>query len=246
MPGGVITTVGVLDYMTRSRQFANGELRMEGGRVVYTGNSGKLDMMMAHLDRIGPQRKAVISSQYNEFLDVVEKRLATEGYRWYRLDGGTSDTARESMMNDFQGEGYHGLHAHGELKTFDGPGITCPECHVGTGRKHGTRCPVNRPTLFLLNSQAGGVSITLDAADELHQLDRMYPPEANTQLYGRIFRRGRAHEVLYYLYESMGTIDEAITAKTEAGHEQQLRALDGRRGLEFVRTLAQYNPEGVK
>jgi SNF2 family DNA or RNA helicase len=105
---------------------------------------------------------------------------------------------------------------------------------------------INRQRVFLLNSQAGGVSITLDAADEMHQLDRMYPPEANTQLYGRIFRRGRVHEVFYYLYESMGTIDEQITAKTEAGHEAQLKVLDGRRGLEYVRTLATYNPEAVK
>jgi hypothetical protein len=122
--------------------------------------------------------------------------------------------------------------------------VTCPTCHAGRDHTHGDKCVAGRPRLFLLNSQAGGVSITLDAAEELHQLDRMYPPEANTQLYGRIFRRGRAHEVFYYLYESMGTIDEAITAKTEAGHAEQLRTLDGRRGLEYVRTLAKYNPEG--
>lgn len=242
--GGIITTVGVLDYLTRARQFANGVLRSEGGRVRYTGESCKIDRLMAHLDKLEPTRKVVVSSQYNEFLDVVEERLAKEGYRWYRLDGKTTETARESMMNDFQNEGYTGLHARGDLKVFTGPDVTCHDCHTGTGRAHGQRCPVNHPTVFLLNSQAGGVSITLDAAEEMHQLDRMYPPEANTQLYGRIFRRGRAHEVLYYLYESLGTIDEQITENTEAGHAEQLRLLDGRRGKEYVRKLAQYNPEG--
>lgn len=205
--GGVITTVGVLDYMTRSRQFANGVLRKEGGRVAYTGESAKIDRLMEHLDRLEPGRKVVVSSQYNELLDAVETRLEKEGEGFYRLDGSTSERKRELMMNHFQS-------------------------------------PHSRYRVFLLNSQAGGVSITLDAAEELHQLDRMYPPEANTQLYGRIFRRGRAHEVFYYLYESMGTIDESITAKTEAGHAEQLRVLDGRRGLEYIRTLAKYNPEG--
>lgn len=229
--GGIITTVGTLDYMTRCRQFANGALRMEGGRVVYTGDSSKIDRLMAHLDQLDPSRKLVITSQYNEFLDCVEDRLDKEGYEWYRLDGKTPEWEREWAMAEFQGE-----------EIFTGPGITCRKCSVGHGRRHGTRCLGDRASIFLINSQAGGVSITLDAAEEMHQLDRMYPPEANTQLYGRIFRRGRAHEVLYYLYESEGTIDEAITAKTEAGHAEQMRMLDGRRGLEYIRALAAYQP----
>jgi hypothetical protein len=244
LDGGVLTTVGVLDYMTRSRQFANGVLRMEGGRVRYTGDSCKLDRLMAHLDQLHPSRKMVVSSQYNEFLDAVEKRLGDEGYRWYRLDGQTTEAMRESIMDDFQGQEYRGVHARGNPVVFKGPDVTCRGCHVSYGRDHGTRCPANHPRIFLLNSQAGGVSITLDAADEMHQLDRMYPPEANTQLYGRIFRRGRVHKVIFYLYEAIGTIDEAITEDTEAGHAEQMRVLDGRRGKEYVRTLAQYNPEG--
>jgi SNF2 family DNA or RNA helicase len=232
--GGIITTVGMLDYLTRSRQFANGALRKEGGRVVYTGESCKIDKLIAHLDRLDPNRKAVISSQYNEFLDAVEKRLGKEGYGYYRLDGKTTEARREVIMNAFQDNDL----------VLDR--VTCPICHAGRGKVHGTVCLVKRPRLFLLNSQAGGVSITLDAAEELHQLDRMYPPEANTQLYGRIFRRGRAHQVFLYLYEAMGTIDEEITANTEEGHEEQMKVLDGRRGKEYVRELAQYRPEGEK
>jgi SNF2 family DNA or RNA helicase len=98
--------------------------------------------------------------------------------------------------------------------------------------------------VFLLNSQAGGVSITLDAADELHALDEMYPPEANEQLFGRIFRRGRVHEVFYYLYRSMGTIDEEIGYKVADGQQKQARLLDGRRGKEYAREIAKY--KGVK
>lgn len=203
--GGIISTVGVLDFLTRCRQFANGVLRKEGGRVVYTGESGKLDRFMAHLDQLDPTRKVVVSSQYNEFLDVVEARLLKEGIGYWRLDGKTSEAKREEMMRCFQ----------------DPARIEQP--------------------VFLLNSQAGGVSITLDQAEELHQLDEMYPPEANTQLYGRIFRRGRVHEIFLYLYRSEGTIDEVIGHNVGEGHAAQLRVLDGRLGREYVRTLAQYH-----
>lgn len=245
--GGIISAVGPLDYMTRCRQLANGLLRKEGGRVVYTGESSKIDRLIAHLDRLEPDRKVVITSQYNEFLDAIEQRLHAAGY-WseyhgspathpegymVRIDGSTSEGKRDAYMHAFQ-----------DGATFVGPGVTCPSCQVSKGRLHGTRCPRRRgPNVFLLNSQAGGVSITLDAAEEMHQLDRMYPPEANTQLWGRIFRRGRVHEVLFYLYESMGTIDENITDKVEEGLAQQLHVLDGRRGLQTVRELALYKEE---
>ncbi len=207
--GGIISTVGTLDYLTRCRQFANGCLRKEGGRVVYTGQSAKIDQLLEHLDQLAPTRKLVIASQYNEFLDVVERRLHEAGHNTLRIDGKTTERQREGAMRAFQ-EG----------------------------------APYKKYNVFLLNSQAGGVSITLDAADELHALDEMYPPEANTQLFGRIFRRGRVHEVFYYLYRSIGTIDEQIGYNVGHGHEQQARLLDGRRGLEYARTLAKYNPEG--
>jgi SNF2 family DNA or RNA helicase len=203
--GGIVSAVGTLDFMTRCRQFANGALRMEGGRVVYTGYSAKIEKLIAHLEQMDPTRKLVVASQYNEFLDAVERRLDKEGVQYYRLDGKTTERQREHIMNEFQSEGGH--------------------------------------RIFLLNGQAGGVSITLDAADEMHCLDEMYPPEANTQLYGRIFRRGRVHQVFFYLYRSMGTIDERIGVNVGFGAEQQARLLDGRRGKAYVRELAQYKED---
>ncbi len=238
--GGIISTVGVLDFLTRSRQFANGVLRKEGGRVVYTGESGKFDRLEQLLDQHSG-RKIVIASQYNEFLDALEARLVKLGLRWYRLDGKTTETARASMMGEFQGEeGYRGTYSLGPEAVFRGPGVTCRSCNAGSGKPHGARCPVNHPRLFLLNGQAGGVSITLDAADVMICLDEMFPPEANTQLFGRVFRRGRVHEVIYYLMRSMGTIDEQIGYKVEGSAEKQRRLLDGRRGLEYARELARY------
>lgn len=207
--GGIISAIGTLDYMTRARQFANGALRKEGGRVAYTGFSCKIEKLMAHLDNLPPGRKVVIASQWNEFLDVVEERLHAEHWNTLRLDGKTTERQREAAMAAFQGD----THANAKYR------------------------------VFLLNSQAGGVSITLDAADEVHELDEMFPPEANEQLFGRIFRRGRVHEVFFYLYRSMGTIDEQVGYKVANGQQKQARLLDGRRGKDFARELAEYNPD---
>lgn len=199
--GGIISTVGTLDYLTRCRQFANGALRKEGGRVSYTGFSAKIDRLMAHLDNMAPGRKVVVASQYNEFLDAVEHRLEEHSWASYRLDGKTSEKRRQDIMTSFQGEG--------------------------------------GPQIFLLNTQAGGVSITLDAAEELHALDEM-DADSMTQLFGRIFRRGRVHEVLFFLYRSIGTVDEEIGYKVAGVQEKQARLLDGRRGLEYAKEIAQY------
>lgn len=229
--GGIISTVGVLDFLTRCRQFANGQLRKEGGRVVYTGYSAKIDRLLAHLADKHPGRKVVIASQYNEFLDAVQARLHAEGYGTYRLDGSTTEKRRNDMMNAFQGD-----------PTFTGPDVTCRNCQVGRGKPHGAKCLAARPELFLLNTQAGGVSITLDAADELHALDEA-DPDTMTQLFGRIFRRGRAHEVFFYTYRAMGTIDEELGLNVADRQEKQRRLLDGRRGIEYARQIAKYKKE---
>lgn len=211
--GGIIGAVGVLDYLTRSRQFANGELRKEGGRVVYTGFSTKIDRLLEHLgnmqDALGqPMRKVVVASQFNEYLDVVEERLHREGYNTLRIDGKTTERQREAAMNAFQGD-----------------------THVNAKYR-----------VFLLNTSAGGVSITLDAADELHALDEK-DPDSMTQLFGRIFRRGRVHKVFFYVYRSMGTVDERLGATNAERYAEQAKLLDGRRGLEYAREFAQYKEQ---
>lgn len=207
--GGIVSATGTLDVFTRSRQMANGVICMRDGKVRFTGESNKIERLMEILDEKGmldgsSRRKAVIASQFNEFLDVLAERLEQAGTPYLMLTGATSDTKRDKMMAEFQASG--------------------------------------GPQLFLLNGRAGGVSITLDAADEMHQLDEMYPPEANQQLHWRIFRRGRVHEVIYYFYRSEGTIDEKIGFNVDEGTQKQLRVLDGRRGLVYARELVRYQP----
>jgi len=100
------------------------------------------------------------------------------------------------------------------------------------------------PRLFIMNSKAGGVSITLDAADFLFQTDEMFPPEANEQLHKRIKRRSRVHQTRIVYFRSEDTIDTRISEDVAATLAEQLKVLDARRGLTTVRELLRTTPDG--
>lgn len=100
------------------------------------------------------------------------------------------------------------------------------------------------PRVFVLNSKAGGVSITLDAADEVHCLDELDNPEDNEQLEDRAHRASRIHQVTIYYYRTEGTIDRNIEKNVEDKRQAQFEVLDGRRGIEDVRKWIKYDPEG--
>lgn len=208
LPGGLLAATGTLAMMTRCRQLANGILDKEGDHVIFGYDSGKIDRLFSVLGETGTLEpdgpKAVIASQFNEFLEVVCERLEEQGIPYYLMTGGTTERQREAMMDDFQDPNSKG------------------------------------PRVFVMNGKAGGVSINLDAADYMHVLDEMFPPEANEQLYRRIFRRSRVHRAYVFLYRSTGTIDEKIADDVAVKLQGQLRILDGRRGLRVVRELVQY------
>jgi len=78
---------------------------------------------------------------------------------------------------------------------------------------------------------AGGVSLTLDAADTVHMLDDMWSPDEIEQAEDRAHRASRVHNVTIYQYRSVGTIDayRASTAAEKATEHK--RILDIRRQL---------------
>lgn len=207
LPGGLLSANGTLAEMTRMRQLANGLLDMEDGKVVFGYESGKIDRLFTVLGETGSLEddgpKAVIASQFNEFLEVVCERMDEAGIAYHLMTGATSEKRREEMMDAFQS---------------NAPG----------------------PRLFIMNGKAGGVSINLDAADYLHVLDEMFPPEANEQLYRRIFRRSRVHKARVLLYRSEDTIDQKIADDVAVKLAQQLKVLDGRRGRQVMRNLINY------
>lgn len=210
VPGGILTTVGTLDYFTRARQIANGAviLREDGSVAFDPANSGKLDVLMYNLEERGllgnskGPLKVVVASQWVEYLHALMSRLDKAGVKYLTLLGSNTDRQRDYAQQRFQEPG--------------------------------------GPRIFVLSARAGGVSINLDAADELHQLDRIHPPEAEEQLHRRIRRMSRDHPVRIYQYLSEGTLEEQTSGTLLHTLMEQLRVLDGRRGLEVARDIVRY------
>jgi SNF2 family DNA or RNA helicase len=78
---------------------------------------------------------------------------------------------------------------------------------------------------------AGGVSLTLDAADSAHFLDESYAPDEDEQAEDRIHRASRIHNVTIYRYRAKGTVDEDIIDTSFDKAEAHARILDVRRSI---------------
>lgn len=93
------------------------------------------------------------------------------------------------------------------------------------------------PRVFFLNTYAGGVSLTLDAADDLIMVDETWIPDDQTQVEDRIHRVSRIHNVTIWYLRTLGTIEETI-AKTAGSRDAiQRNLIDGQRGVEFAKKL---------
>jgi len=206
---GMLTVDGVLAFITRGKQLANGLVDVQGEKVVFTPESCKIEMVMQKLEEAGiskgektGDRKVIIASQFNEMLFAIEKVLQANDIKYFKIVGGTSDRERDKAMDQFQSA---------QMTT----------------------------RVFLLNSKAGGVSVTLDAADDMHMLDTMWDPGDNEQLEDRIHRASRVHQATIYRYLTEGTIDESIANDVEGRRFQQYRVLDQARDVTYARALVE-------
>lgn len=97
--------------------------------------------------------------------------------------------------------------------------------------------------VMLLNTMAGGVAITLDAADDMIFLDETFVPDDQDQAEDRINNRRPEEKVAtrrYWYLKSLGTIDEAIARTNMDADVAQKRILDDRRGIPYLKRVLQY------
>lgn len=94
--------------------------------------------------------------------------------------------------------------------------------------------------VLLMNTKAGGVSITLDAyCDELIEIDETWVPDDQEQLEDRIHRVSRIHQVTIYKLLCADTIDERIREIVTDKDNIQKALLDGRRGVAIAKLLVE-------
>jgi SNF2 family DNA or RNA helicase len=91
--------------------------------------------------------------------------------------------------------------------------------------------------VMLINTKAAGISINLDAADEMHMMDEDPDPGVNEQVEDRIHRASRDHKVVIHYYRTEGTLDYAAAHNVEFRRQLQHALLDGRRGLAYAREI---------
>lgn len=94
------------------------------------------------------------------------------------------------------------------------------------------------PDVFLLNTKAGGVSLTLDAADDVVIIDSTFNAEDQEQVEDRAHRLSRLdHKVQVWNLASTNSIDESILKNTWKMDGSIKKILDGERGVDFARKL---------
>lgn len=91
--------------------------------------------------------------------------------------------------------------------------------------------------VFLLNTMAGGVAVTLDAADDLVLVDESPVPDDQEQVEDRVHRASRMHNVTIHYLRCLGTQDEEIAWIAAARENVQKYLLDGARGVNYARKL---------
>lgn len=91
--------------------------------------------------------------------------------------------------------------------------------------------------VFFLNVAAGGVALTLDAADYMVFLDETSIPDDQEQAEDRIHRLSRVHNVVIYYLRMRDSIEEEVAYIAAARQDVQQYLLDGARGIEYAKSV---------
>lgn len=90
---------------------------------------------------------------------------------------------------------------------------------------------VGHTKVLCIVTTAGGVSLTLDAADSAHFIDQSWAPDDDEQAEDRLHRASRIHNVRIYQYIALETIDEVRGATAIEKDTAHKYILDVRREL---------------
>lgn len=82
-----------------------------------------------------------------------------------------------------------------------------------------------------------GVSINLDAADDMVFLDLVHDPDKLEQAEDRIHRASRMHQVTYWRLVSKGTADVVVLMEADTRYRDTRKTYDGDRGVQFARMM---------
>ena len=82
-----------------------------------------------------------------------------------------------------------------------------------------------------------GVSINLDAADDMIFLDPVHDPDLMEQVEDRIHRASRNHQCTYWRLASMDTADMVVLQTVDSRYRETRKSYEGSRGVQFARRM---------
>ena len=216
LEGGDLMANGILAEMTRLRQFANSAGRIDGSTFRPALPSNKIDWLL------------------DTFL--ADRGIYGNATKMLRdLEEGDSKVVIASQFTQFVNlisaclneKGIDHLTLTGETNKGDFFARAQRQFQKDGG-----------PRVCLLNTMAGGVSITLDRADDLVIMDETWVPDDQEQVEDRVHRTSRTdHQVTIYYVRSEDTIERELAGTNMIKDDRQKRSLDGRRGIEVARRM---------
>lgn len=223
LDSGRLIADGILAELTRLKQFASSHGDVST-RIVRRRVKGEMkEFEVLHFDPKMP------SNKIETILEMLEER----GITGDEDDEGESKVVIASqftqMINLLSGELKRKSIHHYVLT-----GETSDKNREAYVRQFQTS---NAARVFLLNTMAGGVAVTLDAADDLIFMDETFVPDDQEQAEDRLHRTSKAHNVTIYYLRTRGTIDERIAYLTQAKDDAQKLLLDGKRGVALAKKL---------
>lgn len=206
LDGGRLTATGVLAEMTRLKQFASSDGKMEGGAFTPTLPSAKFDWLLQFLEERGIEEGGDLSEDVRKV--VIASQFTSIIKIWYA---------------ELMRRGIPTLMITGEVKDRDRNNAT---------REFQTN---HNARVMLINTNAGGVSITLDAADDIVIMDETWVPDDQEQVEDRVHRASNVeHQVDVWYVRTKGTIEEDIAKVNYERAEANHIVLDAQRGLRFA------------
>lgn len=217
LKGGTLSALGVLAEFTRLKQFASCYGYMDDrGNFVPSLPSGKFEWLLEFLEERGIEPKAG-SARKGDLSDEVHKVVIASQFT--------------KNVNLWASE----LAARG-IQCYALTGEVSERKRTEMVQAFQTRDEVR---VFFINTMAGGVSITLDAADDVVIMDETWVPDDQLQVEDRAHRASNVeHQVHIWYVRGEDTIEEMIAEANFTKAESNFVMLDKRRGLEFA--SAQY------
>lgn len=213
LESGTLSANGTLAEFTRLKQFAGMCGDMDGDKFVPKLPGAKFDWLLEFLEERGIERR-IGSQRHGDLSDDVQKVVVASQF--------TSQI--KVWSEEFTRLGIRHCMITGETKD------TLKEMERFQGNDNYRVC--------FINTMAGGVSITLDAADDIVIMDETWVPDDQEQVEDRVHRASNVeHQVDVWYVRTKDTVEESIAKTAETKGESNHVVLDAQRGLSFARSV---------